>query len=82
MKIGTIRGSVFGTRTNDSRKLKLAALNERRRQVVECHKQDMTQKAVSALCGMSTVAIGKIDLLYKEGGWKAVVVVKAGRPQA
>ncbi len=69
-------------RTNDSRKLKLEALNERRRQVVECRKQGMTQKVVSALCGMSTVTIGKIDRLYEEGGWKAVEVIKAGRPKA
>ena len=69
-------------RTNDSRKLKLEALNERRRQVVECRKSGMTQQAVSALCGMSTVTIGKIDRLYKEGGWQAVEVIKAGRPKA
>lgn len=68
-------------RQNDSRKLKLEALNERRRQVVECRRRGMTQKEVSALCGMSTVSVGKIDRLYKQGGWKAVEVVKDGRPQ-
>jgi transposase len=67
-------------RQNDSRKLKLEALNERRRQVVECRKRGMTQQEVSALVGMSTVTIGKIDRLYREGGMKAVEIVKDGRP--
>lgn len=68
-------------RTNDSRKLSVEALNERRRQVVECRQRGMTQKEVSALCGMSTVTIGKIDGLFKEGGWSAVQVIKEGRPK-
>ncbi len=67
-------------RQNDSRKLKLEALNERRRQVVECRKRGMSQQEVSALMGMSTVTIGKIDRLFREGGLKAVEVVKDGRP--
>ena len=67
-------------RQNDSRKLKLEALNERRRQVVECRKRGMSQQEVSALMGMSTVTIGKIDRLFREGGLKSVEVVKDGRP--
>ncbi len=55
-------------RQNDSRKLKLEALNERRRQVVECRKRGMSQQEVSALMGMSTVTVGKIDRLFREGG--------------
>ena len=70
----------MGMRTNDSRKLSVEALNERRRMVVECRQQGMTQKEVSTLCGMSTVTIGKIDHLYKKGGMRAVQVVKNGRP--
>ena len=58
----------------------MEALNERRRMVVECRQQGMTQKEVSTLCGMSTVTIGKIDHLYKKGGMRAVQVVKNGRP--
>jgi transposase len=80
LKIGTIYGSDDHMRQNDSRNLKLEALNERRRQVVECRKRGMTQEEVSALIGMSTVTIGKIDKLYREGGLKAVEVVKEGRP--
>ena len=80
LKIGTISGSGDYMRHNDSRSLKVEALNERRRQVVECRKRGMTQEEVSALIGMSTVTIGKIDRLYREGGLKAVEVVKEGRP--
>lgn len=46
---------------------------------MEYRKHGMTQKEVSVLCGMGAMTIGKIDRLYEQGGWKAVVVVKLGR---
>lgn len=71
----------MGMRENDSRKLRLEALNERRRQVVACRQQGMTQKEAAALCGMSTVTIGKIDRLFEKGGLNGVAVVKKGHPK-
>jgi len=68
-------------RTNDSRNLNLAALNERRRQVVSCLNKGMTQKATGELCGMSEVTVRKIKKLYASGGLRAVEVKKDGRPQ-
>ncbi len=67
-------------RTNDSRNLSVDALNERRRQVVECLGRGMTQVEAASLCGMSPVTVGKIARLYKAGGSKAIVVNKTGRP--
>ena len=67
-------------RTNDSRSLSMEALNERRRQVVECLNRGMTQKEAAALCGMSVVTVWKIQKRYEQGGFKAIVVNKTGRP--
>ncbi|MBS1942524.1 MAG: IS630 family transposase [Bacteroidetes bacterium] len=67
-------------RENDSRTLNLAALNERRSQVIACLKKGMTQKATAELCGMAQGSVGKIKKRFDNGGRKAVVVVKHGRP--
>lgn len=67
-------------RTNDSRNLNTEALNERRRQVVSCLNQGMTQKATGELCGMAEGTVRKIKRLYAKGGLKAVLVKKDGRP--
>lgn len=40
-------------RLNDSRKLSIPELNERRRQVVACLKKGMAQNATAELCGMA-----------------------------
>lgn len=69
-------------RTNDSRKLKIEALNERRRQVAVCLQRGMTQKAAAELCGMAYGTVRKIKRKLDAGGLKAVVVVKKGRPVA
>lgn len=66
-------------RTNDSRKLSIAELNERRRMVAACLKSGMTQKATAELCGMSEVTVRKIKKLYAEGGLKALRVKQPGR---
>lgn len=68
-------------RTNDSRNLNLAALNERRAQVIACLKKGMTQKAAGELCGMAQGTVRKIKRLYESNGHKAVMVKKDGRPQ-
>jgi len=68
-------------RTNDSRKLSIAELNERRRLVAACLKSGKTQKATAELCGMSEVTVRKIKKLYAEGGLKAVPVKHPGRPK-
>lgn len=67
-------------RTNDSRNLNIIALNERRKQVISCLKKGMTQKATAELCGMAEGTVRKVKLLYAEGGLKAVLVKKDGRP--
>ena len=67
-------------RDNDSRKLSVGELNERRRQVVSCLKKGMSQKASAELCGMSVVTVCKLKKLYDQGGIKAVLVQKKGRP--
>jgi len=68
-------------RTNDSRTLSIAALNERRSQVASCLKKGMSQKETGELCGMSEVTVRKIKKLYATGGLKAVLVEKRGRPK-
>ncbi|MCC6839103.1 MAG: IS630 family transposase [Flavobacteriales bacterium] len=68
-------------RTNDSRKLKIDALNERRRQVAACLQKGMTQQAAAELCGMSRGAVRGVKRKLDAGGLKAVEVVKDGRPQ-
>lgn len=67
-------------RTNDSRKLKIDALNERRNQVAACLRKGMTQKAAAELCGMAQGTVRKIKRKLEHGGLKAVMVVKNGRP--
>jgi len=68
-------------RTNDSRTLSIAALNQRRSQVAGCLRKGMTQKETGELCGMSEVTIRKIKKLYAAGGLKAVIDKKLGRPK-
>jgi len=58
----------------------MEALNERRRQVVECRKQGMTLEATGALCGMCVHTVHGIWKSYCEGGMEAIVVNKTGRP--
>lgn len=68
-------------RTNDSRKLSIPELNERRRQVVACLKKGMTQKATAELCGMTQFTVRRIKRLYEAKGPAAVAVKQPGRPQ-
>ena len=68
-------------RSNDSRRLSIPELNERRRQVVACLNKGMTQQATGALCGMSEVTVRKIKKSYAAGGLKAVLVKPPGRPE-
>jgi transposase len=67
-------------RENDSRKLSDEALSERHRQVVECLNRGMTQVAAGLQCGMSEKAVNTLFQRYKQGGMKAVLVKRNGRP--
>lgn len=68
-------------RTNDSRKLSIPELNERRRRVVACLKNGMTQKATAELCGMAQGTVRKIKRLYEAKGLEAVAAKQPGRPK-
>ena len=59
-------------RETDSRKLSVEALNDRRRQVMECRKRGMTQAAAGEQCGMSVVTVWTVQKLYAQGGAKAI----------
>ena len=67
-------------RENDSRKLSMPELNERRRQAVQCRLKGMGLKETAELCGMSRNTVNEAWQRYKAGGWKAVRVWKTGRP--
>jgi len=69
-------------RENDSRKLSMPELNERRRQAVQCRLKGMGLKETAELCGMSRNTVNEAWQRYKAGGWKAVRVWKTGRPVA
>lgn len=58
----------------------MPALNERRRQAVQCRLKGMGLKETAELCGMSRNTVNEAWQRYKAGGWKAVRVWKTGRP--
>ncbi len=68
-------------RENDSRKLSVEALNERRRQVLACLLNGMNQVAAGKQCGVSVVTVWDVWKRYQEGGRKAIEVVRPGRPK-
>lgn len=59
----------------------MPALNERRRQAVECRIKGMGLKRTAELVGMSRDTVNDAWQRYKGGGWKAVWVCKTGRPK-
>lgn len=64
----------------DSRKLPLAALNERRRRAVKMRLDGATLKDTAAQCEMSRTTVIAAVKAFQEGGWKAVKVDRGGRP--
>jgi transposase len=66
-------------RENDSRKLSVEALNERRRQVLACLLNGMKQEAAGKQCGVSVVTVWDVWKRYQEGGSKAIEVGRPGR---
>lgn len=68
-------------RTNDSRSLSDEALNERRRQAVQCRLKGMGLKETADLVGMSRHTVNDAWQRYKKRGWKGVAVSRSGRPE-
>jgi transposase len=68
-------------RENDSRKLSVEALNERRRQVLACLLHGMNQAVAGKQCGVSVVTVWDVWKRYQEGGRKAIEVGRPGRPK-
>jgi len=66
-------------RENDSRKLSVEALNERRRQVLACLLKGMNQQAAGEQCGVSVVTVWDVWKRYQRGGAKAIAVNRPGR---
>jgi len=64
----------------DSRKLPESALNERRRRAVKMREAGVSVREVARQCELSTHTVVEAHKAFRQGGWKAVSVHRAGRP--
>jgi transposase len=64
----------------DSRKLPEAALNERRRRAVKLRESGVSVREVARQCELSTHTVVGAHKAFREVGWKAVSIHRAGRP--
>jgi len=67
-------------RENDSRKLSDAERTERHRQIIACLRSGMSYTETGKLCGVSYNTIKTVERNHEEGGAKAIVSKKTGRP--
>jgi len=64
----------------DSRKLPESALNERRRRAVKMREAGVPVREVGCQCELSTHTVVEAHKAFRQGGWKAVSIHRAGRP--
>ena len=64
----------------DSRKLPESALNERRRRAVKMRESGVPVREVARQCELSTHTVVEAHKAYRQDGWKAVSIHRAGRP--
>lgn len=64
----------------DSRKLPESALNERRRRAVKMRQAGVAVREVARQCELSTHTVVEAHKAFRQGGWKAVGIHRAGRP--
>ncbi len=64
----------------DSRRLPESALNERRRRAVKMRELGIPVREVARQCELSTHTVVDAHKVFRQGGWKAVSIHRAGRP--
>ena len=65
----------------DSRRLPVAALNERRRRAVKLREAGVSVRETARQCELSTHTVVEAHKAFRRGGWAAVKIKRTGRPQ-
>jgi transposase len=65
----------------DSRKLPVAALNERRRRAVKLREAGTSVRETASQCELSTHTVVDAHKAFRRGGWAAVKIKRPGRPK-